>query len=170
MEVLMKRNFSIIVILLVVFIINSPVIMAASEDTVVITFDPNGDIDIDISLASYAFGGVNANSWRNTTGGTFTLYNNGTVAMDTQIKTNVTTDEGNLSLDPDGNPSTDKFSIETNGFDYDGFIPTTYSTTFDEALAPNDLKNFDLHLCLGVNLTYNFSSQTITIYFQGTVT
>jgi len=149
----------------------TPLVLAASEDSVIITFDPNGDIDIDVSLASYAFGGVNANSWRNTTGGTFTLYNNGTVAMDTQIKTNATTDPagaGSMSLNASGvPPGTDKYAIYINGLDVGNYLTTAYSLEFDQGLLPADSKTFDICLRLGTNLSANFSSQTTTIYFQG---
>ena len=48
-------------------IATTPLVLAASEDSVIITFDPDGDIDIDISLASYNFSSVQANDWSNST-------------------------------------------------------------------------------------------------------
>jgi hypothetical protein len=146
----------------------TPLVLAASEDSVVITFDPNGDIDIDISLASYAFGSIYANQWSNTTGGTFTLYNNGTVAMDTQIKTNATTDSAQMSLNASGvPPGTDKYAIYISGLDVGNYLTTAYSLEFDQGLLPADSKTFDICLRLGTNLSANFTTQTTTIYFQG---
>jgi hypothetical protein len=166
-----KMKFKKIYVVLVTSIIIAaftPLVLAASEDSVVITFDPNGDIDIDVSLASYAFGGVNSNSWRNTTGGTFTLYNNGTVAMDTQIRTNATTDSAQMSLNASGvPPGTDKYAIYIDGLDVENYVNSSYTIEFDQGLLPADSKTFDICLRLGTNLSANFTTQTTTIYFQG---
>jgi len=90
----------------------TPLVWAATEDTVVITFDPDGNIDIDINYLSYNYSTVYANSWANTSGGYFTLYNNGSVPMDTQIRTNATTDETDMSLNESGvAPGTDEYEI-----------------------------------------------------------
>ena len=143
-------------------------VMAVTEDNVIITFDPDGDIDIDISPAGYNFSSVLATEWSNSTGNAFTLYNNGTVAMDTRIKTNATTDEGNMTLDAAGTPGQDEYSIETKGFDSDGFLDSSYVGDFDSALSPNDTKGFDICILIGTNLSANHSWQTTTITFQGT--
>ncbi len=146
----------------------TPLVLAASEDSVIITFDPNGDIDIDISLATYAFGSVNVNQWANTTGGTFTLYNNGTVAMDTQIKTNASTDSAQMSLNASGvAPQQDEYAIYIDGLDVENYLTTAYSLEFDQGLLPADSKTFDMCLLIGVNLSANFTTQTTTVYFQG---
>ena len=164
----MKRKIVIGIIPLVIIATISPIIMATTEDAVIITFDPDGDIDIDVSPVNYSFGSIISGSWSNTTGNTFTLYNNGTIYMDVRIKTNATTDEGNLTLDPDGNPGIDFFSIETSGFDIDDYLPSSYGTTFDENLSPGGNKAFDLHLNIGI-ISANHSQQTTTIYFQGSI-
>ncbi len=162
-----KKVYTIIISTLMISAITSSV-MAVTEDNVIITFDPDGDIDIDVSLASYNFSSVLANEWANTTGSSFTLYNNGTVTMDTRIKTNATTDEGNMTLDAVGTPSQDEYSIMTNGLDSDGFLDSSYSGDYDSALSPNDSKGFDICLLIGTNLSTNHSWQTTTITFQGT--
>ena len=86
-----KIGFSILVSF-IILAATTPMVLAATEDTVIITFDPQGDIDIDVNLSDYNFSSVVAGIWSNTTGGTFTLYNNGTIPMDTEIRTNATTD------------------------------------------------------------------------------
>ena len=82
------RNRKIYAFLVSAMIISAitPLVMAATEDNVHITFDPDGQIDIDVSPASYAFGSSQADAWTNSSGSYFTLYNNGTVSMDTQIQ------------------------------------------------------------------------------------
>ena len=163
-----KKVYTIIISTLLLSAITSSV-MAVTEDNVIITFDPDGDIDIDISPAGYNFSSVLATEWSNSTGNAFTLYNNGTVAMDTRIKTNATTDEGNMTLDAAGTPGQDEYSIETKGLDSDGFLDSSYVGDFDSALSSNDNKGFDICLLIG-NLSANHSWQTTTITFQGTQT
>ena len=160
-----KILFAVLVTAMMV-ISTTHVVLAATEDSVIITFDPDGDIDIDVSLANYSFGSVISGLWTNTTGGTFTLFNNGTVSMNTQIKSNATTDEGNMTLDIDGNPPMDNYSFYTIGFDNDDYITTAYGVNFDLSLSASDSKTFDLGLNLG-NLSANHTVQTTTIYFQG---
>ncbi len=163
-----KKIYGILVIVMIIAGF-SPLVWAATEDYVVITFDPDGNIDIDISYSSYNYSSVPANSWKNTTGGYFTLYNNGSVPMDTQIKTNATTDETDMSLDAAGTPSTDEYAIYIEDLDVPGYLTTAYGADFDQSLNPLDSKTFDICLLIGVNLSANFSWQTTTIYFQGTV-
>ena len=161
-----SRKIYVLIISAIFIAGTTPLVLAASEDSVIITFDPEGDIDIDVSLANYSFGSVISGLWTNTTGGTYTLFNNGTVSMNTQIKSNATTDEGNMTLDTDGNPPMDNYSFYTIGFDNDDYITTAYSANFHLSLSASDSKTFDLGLNLG-NLSANHTVQTTTIYFQG---
>lgn len=161
------RKIYVLIISAIFFAGTTPLVLAASEDSVIITFDPEGDIDIDVSLASYNFTNVTANEWKNTSGGTFTLYNNGSNIMDTQIKTNATTEETDMTLDGTGTPETDEYSIYIKSLDNPGFVTSAYGSNFDDDLGSNDNKFFDICLLIGTNLTANHSWQTTTIYFQG---
>ncbi len=146
----------------------TPYALAATTDDLIITFDPDGDIDIDVNISFYNFSSVLANEWTNTTGGTFTLYNNGTVAMDTRIKTNATTDEGDMSLNESAvAPGTDEYAIWIQGLDLNQYLNSSYIQYFDTALIPQDSKTFDVHLLIGTNLSANHSWQTTTISFEG---
>jgi len=162
-----------ILITLIILAGFTPLVWAATEDTVIITFDPDGNIDIDISYSSYNYSTVYANTWANTSGGYFTLYNNGSVPMDTEIKTNSTTDpvgSGQMSLNASGvPPSTDEYAIYIEDLDFPGYLTTAYGIDFDQSLNPLDSKTFDICLLLGLNLSANFSWQTTTIYFQGSI-
>jgi len=168
-----KIDSKILFALLVTFMlvaITTPIVLAASEDNVVITFDPNGNIDIDISLASYNFSSTTAGMWTNSTGGAFTLYNNGSVPMDTQIRTNATTDETDMSLNASGvPPGTDEYAIYIEDLDFPDYLTTAYGAEFDQGLASSDSRTFDICLLIGVNLSANHSWQTTTIFFQGSV-
>ena len=168
-----KLDSKLLFALLITFILiatTTPIVLAASEDYVIITFDPEGDIDIDISLATYNFSVAGAGMWTNSTGGAFTLYNNGTVPMSTQIKTNATTDETDMSLNASGvPPATDEYAIYIEDVDSPDYLTTAYAHVFDTSLGSSDSKTFDICLFIGVNLTANYSWQTTTIYFQGSV-
>lgn len=146
-------------------------VMAATEDSLVITFDPDGEIDIDVHNATYAFGSAISGTWTNTTASYFTLYNNGTVAMDTEIRTNLTTDPpSNMSLNLSGvAPGQDEYAIKVVGLTIEQYLNSTYAHygEYDQSLNPNDDKQFGLSLFLG-NLSANHSVQTTTIYFRGT--
>jgi len=147
----------------------TPLVLAATTDDLIITFDPDGDIDIDVNISAYNFTKVQANSWKNTTGGTFTLYNNGTVAMDTRIKTNASTDEGDMDLNATGvAPGQDEYAIFIEGLDLEQYLESAYNEYFDTVLLPQDSKTFDVCLLIGVNLSANHSWQTTTISFEGT--
>ena len=147
----------------------TPLVMAATEDNVHITFDPDGSIDIDVSPASYAFGSAVAGIWTNSSGSYFTLYNNGTVPMDTQIKSNATTDETTMTLNTAGNPGLDEYSFNTSGFSNDMWVPSSYGTESDTSLNPSASQDFDICLLLGTSLSANHTTQNTTIYFQGSI-
>ena len=163
-----KIGFSILVSF-ILLAATTPMVLAATVDTVIITFDPQGDIDIDVNLSEYNFTSVVAGIWSNTTGGTFTLYNNGTIPMDTEIRTNATTDEGDMSLnESDIPPQMDEYAIYIEGLDFEDYVNSSYIIEFDQGLNPSDSKTFDICLLLG-NISTNHSWQTTTIYFRGSI-
>ena len=165
-----RRILFTLLVTITLFATTTPIVLSATEDFVVITFDPEGDIDIDVSLAEYNFSTAIAGMWTNSSGGAFTLYNNGTVPMDTRIKTNATTDEMDMSLNASGvPPATDEYAIYIEDVDFPDYLTTTYNKIFDQGLNPDDSKTFDICLYIGVNLSANYSWQTTTIYFQGSV-
>ena len=160
---------------LVVFMmlsISVPLAFGATTDSVEIYFNPDGDIDIDVSLATYNFTSFVAQNWKNSTSNTFILWNNGSVAMDTQIETNDSTDEGQMWLNISGvSPITNQYAFKTiNLGTADKFLNNTYGAEgyYSQNLASMDNDPFDLGLLLGTNITQNWSWQTTTIYFQGT--
>jgi hypothetical protein len=163
-----NKKIYVFLISMMLLALSTPLVIAATEDHLIITFDPDGDIDIDVNISAYNFSTIVVNQYKNTTGGFFTLYNNGTVAMDTQIKSNATTDEADLSLNASGvAPGLDEYAIKIEGLDVENFVTTAYSLEFDTNLAPSSSKTFDIGLQLGSSLSANHSWQTTTISFQG---
>ena len=144
-------------------------IVLADETSISATFDPDGIIDIDITPKTYNFGAVQVNAWKNTTANYFTIYNNGTLPMDTQFKTNATTDSTSLTLDGDGSPGSNAYSLRTNGLDSDGYINSTYSAEQDAGLAANSNKVCGFCLKMGSSISQNWTSQRTTIYIQGSL-
>jgi len=165
-----KIGFAILVTF-IMFAYTTPLVLAATEDTLIITFNPNADIDIDVSNLTYNFSGILANSYKETSGGWFLLWNNGSVAMNTEIKSNATTDEGDMRLNTSASaPGTDEYSILISGLNtLTQYVNTSYSLygNYSTNLPENDNDPFDIRLTIGTNLSSNFSWQTTTIYFRG---
>ena len=147
-----------------------PITFGATEDSVLITFDPDGNIDIDISHPTYDFGSFVAETWSNSTNSYFTLYNNGTVAMDTDVKSNDTTDEGDMKLNETSSaPGLNEYSIKIIDMDQpDQYVNNTYGHYgyYDTALAASGSETFGISLYLGT-ISANHTGQNVTIYFQG---
>jgi hypothetical protein len=173
------RKISVLLIaLFMIGALTTPVVFSATTDKLQISFDPDGDIDIDVNFANYNIsdqvGPVLADSWTNTTGSTFTIYNNGTVAMDTQIQTNTSTDQGDMDLNASGTPpAQDEYAINitglSNGWPVDTFVHIAYGVEFDQSLAPDGgTATFDLCLRIGPSLSANHSLQNTTLNFTGT--
>jgi len=152
-----------------VLISTVPLVLAATEDTLVISFDPEGDIDIDVNNATYNFSTIDANTQEATTGNWFTLYNNGTIAMDTQVNCSNTTDTRQMVLNESGvAPTQDQYAIYIYDLDTPAWLNQTLSVEHDTSLNPNDNKQFDIALLIGDNLSSNWSWQEVTLWFRGT--
>jgi hypothetical protein len=144
-------------------------IVLADETSISATFDPDGVVDIDITPKTYNFGTIQVNAWKNTTADYFTIYNNGTLSMDTQFKTNATTDSTSLTLDDDGAPGNNAYSFRTNGLDTDGYITAAYAAEQDTGIAAGANKVCGLCLKMGSSISQNWTSQRTTIYLQGSL-
>ena len=131
--------------------------------------DPDGVVDIDVTPKTYNFGSIQAGAWKNTTNSYFTIYNNGTLSMDTQFKTNATTDSAQLTLDDNGAPGSNAYSFRTNGLDTDGYITASYAVEQDTGIAAKTNKVCGLCLNMGSSITQNWTAQRTTIYLQGSI-
>ena len=169
-----RKKLAIGLLVIMLFALLTPIpmtkVFADTTDTLTATFDPKGNISIEIGPQTYNFGEIWALGWRNTTGTTFTIFNNGSVAMDTDF--NVSQNATNFTLDNTGAcGSDDEYAIYTSGLDSDGWLDTAAlgGATFDQNLVSDGSKSFDLHLHIG-DITENFDEDTFVISAQGSVT
>lgn len=167
-------NNKIIILLIGVMLVTAitPVVLAASQANIAVTFDPTGTIDLDVSPDDASFGSVVFESTNNypTEGGldtSYTLYNNGTVAADVYIFSNTTTDSGQMTLDDDGAAiPVDGYSLDVTGSDAQ-YI-THSNTSWVNALAASGTVTFGLNLDLGSG-SQDWTSQTTRINITGTI-
>jgi len=143
--------------------------VVADTTSIKVTFNPEGGIDIDVSPKTYNFTTVQAGSYKTSTGSHFTLYNNGTVPMDTQIFSNATTDSDQLTLDANGGPVGDTYSFITVGLSNDAYIPAAAAAEQSQNLAGSTTDTFDINLTMGTPLTSNFTWQRTTINLTGSI-
>ena len=147
----------------------TPLVLGLHEDLLVITFDPEADVDINVDFTAYNFSTVAVDAWENTTGELFTLYNNGTIAMDTEIRAD-NTSEGDMTINGTGvPPGMDEFAIYIEDLDVPHYLNYSYVDDFDTALAANGYKSFDVCLLIGSSMSANHSWQTVNISFRGTI-
>jgi len=123
-----------------------------TSDILAVRFEPYGNIDGNVSPEAVNFSSV---VWGTNieTAFDFTLWNNGTVAMDSIGRQNTTTDEKDLTCAGAGAPTTDQYSIRiTNAPGVNGntnYINDVGNTVLDDGLAGSDSENFFLTLYLG---------------------
>jgi hypothetical protein len=171
-QIKMRKDNKFLLTFIVSFMLimaTSPLVLGLHEDLLVITFDPDADVDINVDFTAYNFSIVLAAEWSNTTGEIFTLYNNGTIAMDTEIRAD-NSSEGDMTINGTGvPPATDEFAIYIEDLDFPHYLNDSYVDDFDTALASNGYKSFDVCLLLGTNLSANHSWQTVNISFRGSI-
>ncbi len=143
-------------------------ISIAADDTIHVTFDPTGSVSLDVSPQTLNFSTVTANG-NEESGTTFTLYNNGTIAMQTDCDTNATTDEGDLTLDADGSPTEDTYSLRftSTTMDGDDAYITDAGVTLDNSLSASGSDTFKITIYLGP-ISTDHGWQTTTVNFTGT--
>jgi len=167
---------TLIVPLVVVMMITAvtPIVFAANEhsDTITVTFDPGGDIELDVTPGTATFGTVDfeaSNEWPSEGGldTTYTLYNNGSVAADVWIKANHTTDSGNMDLENTGNPAQDQYCLNVTGSNAQQITNTNASWS-------NNLAGGGATITFGINLelgtgSEDWAAQTTTINITGVI-
>jgi len=156
---------------LVVVAVGPQTIMGATKEVINVSFDPTGTIDLDVSP-----GVVNYSTVENGTNEdsvSLTLYNNGTIGMDTDINTSATTDPdgtGDLTLDPDGQPGEDLFSLKVVDTTFDGndnWI-TAGGVELDNNLAgAGGSGTFEIQITMGP-ISVDHGWQTIDVKLTGT--
>ena len=145
-------------------------VLADTTDTITITFDPQGNISIDVSPESYNFSTFWSYSNESTTTAYFTLWNNGTVdnmLTDIQITAN---SPGDLTCDEDSIPTTDDYyALNLTGGTATGinhWVKESAAIQLDSDLDKSGTKTFGFTLYLS-NITANHSWQTLTVTLTG---
>ncbi|UCF12613.1 MAG: hypothetical protein JSW06_11375 [Thermoplasmatales archaeon] len=144
------KKIYVLIIVAIMITAMTPVVLGVHQDYITVTFNPSGDIDLDVTPATANFSTVVFSSEINwpIEGGTdtsYTLYNNGTVAADVFIFSNTTTDTKELTLENTGNPTIDQFCLNVTGSNAQQITNTNTSWT-------NDLVGGGGTLTFGINL------------------
>jgi hypothetical protein len=156
-----KKTLSIfLIVTMFVVAVVTPVVFGANEhaDYIVVTFTPSGDIELDVTNGTAVFGSVAAGTVNATipgmaTSGSYTLYNNGTVAAHVYIWTNETTNgssDQEWTLDNDGTPGIDNFCLKRwNNSGGNGFIRNLNTSWIDNLAGGGGTILFGVTLQLG---------------------
>lgn len=168
-----KKTLGIFLVTTMLIAAITPLVYAAHSDTIVVTFDPSGDIDLEVWPATANFTAVTFDTGVNwpTEGGTdtsYTLYNNGSQAADIYIFSNTTTDSADMSLeDVPGNIGTDEYCLNVTGSDAQQI--TGSNVSWSGVLNGGEAtRTFGINLLLGDG-TADFGWQTTTINITGTL-
>jgi hypothetical protein len=145
-----------IVVAMFVAAVVTPVVFAAHSDYVSVSFTAAGDISLEVNKSGATFGSVTAGTGGNdpTEGAstlTYALFNNGSVAAHCYIDANASTDSTEWSLDDDGTPGVDAFSIHTvnNSGGATQFFSDTNKSWIDSLAGGGGSNAFGLKLGLG---------------------
>ena len=144
-------------------------VLAATTDTITITFDPQGNISIDVSPASYNFSTFWSDSNETTTGTYFTMWNNGTVDnMITDIQ--ITTSPADLTVDEDSPPTADDnyalYLIGGTASGVNAWVLESGTIQLDSDLDLSGTETFGFKLYLS-NITANHTWQTMELTLTG---
>jgi len=151
--------------MLVLAFVSPPDIMKVSAgNTVTVTFNPDGNVSLNVWPATYDFATIYANSSKATTATYFTIQNNGTVnGMYTDAQ--ITSGAAAMSL-YDGvciDAGDNYYSINASGaISNNTFLHTSEARNFDDNLAKGSTKTFGLTLYIS-NLTTNLTARTVVI-------
>jgi len=140
-------------------------IVFSDEDTVTISFDPTGAVNVEVYPITMNFSTVAAGHWETGSVNYLTIRNNGSIRIDTQVKVCHTK---NLIVDSDGTPATDYFSLYTSGLSNDAYVPYAYGAYQSQDLNPGTPDTFTLNIGLG-NISANHSWQNAYVNFSAEV-
>ena len=163
------------IVIMMLFATFSPIpisiVKAATTDTIEITFDPQGNISIDVSPANYNFSTFWSYSNESTTGTYFTMWNNGTV--DNMITTiQITDSPADLTVDEDSPPvADDNYALYLIGGDasgIDNWILESTTIQLDSDLDRAGTKTFGFTLYMS-NITANHTWQSLNLTLTGSV-
>ena len=169
-----KKTLGIFIVTTMLIAAITPLVYAANEhsDDITVTFDPSGNIELDISPETANFSAVTFETSVNwpTEGGTdtsYTLYNNGSVAADVFIKGNHSTDSGDMDLQgTPGSITTDEYCLNFTGSNAQQITST--NTSWTESFDADTTITFGINLQLDDGSS-DFGWQTTTINITGII-
>jgi hypothetical protein len=168
----MKKNkvLSSLILLIMFMAAFSPIpytVYAALTDTITVTFDPQGNVSIEVAPASYDFGSIYTDSSEATTSTYFTFWNNGTIDnMFTDIR--ITSGTTNFTIDDDSPPvADDNYAVKVlqGSVDHNPWIAESSYRDLDDDLDLSGSDNFGIQLYLS-NTTSDFDEDSFTITLQ----
>lgn len=148
-----KKILGVILVALMMITAITPIAFAGNlPETIRVTFTPSGDIDLDLFPITATFGTVTLEATDQHpdegSGDTdYTVYNNGSTNAVIYIFSNTTTDGDEWTLDGDGSPGEDAFSLDVTGSD-SAYI-TNSNTSWIADLDDGSTVTFGMHLDLG---------------------
>ena len=161
-----------LVIAMTIFATFAPIsitVLAADSDTITITFNPAGNISIDVYPGSYNFSTIWAGSSKATTVTYFTVYNNGSIGnMVSSIE--VTDDPENLAPDEDSPPTgNDAYALRVlaGSVSDTPWVKESGWAQLDSDIDKGGSDQFGLRLYVS-NLTQNFTWQHMVVTVRGT--
>jgi hypothetical protein len=170
----MKKNtklITVIIFLIMILVTFSPypsTVYAALTDTITVTFDPEGNVSIEVSPSTYDFGTIYTDSSESTTATYFTIWNNGTIDnMFTDIR--ITSGTTNFTIDDDSEPaSDDNYAVKVlqGSVDHNPWIAESTYRDLDDDIDRVGSDNFGITLYIS-NITSEFSEDGFTITLQG---
>ena len=164
----MKRIFLIeLIVVMLMIAITSPTMVevgkaATITDTVVVTFNPKGNLTIEVFPATWSAGELYVNQSATTSTTNFTAYNNGTVTWATLWVHAATGQDMTLVA---SSPGSDEFMMLVNGTGTDITTWTEIHTnrTLETSVATDASENFGLNITMGTVFTSDWDEQTSTV-------
>jgi len=144
--------------------------IVSGGNTITISFDPDGNVSLDVSPAIYNFSTVYASSSETTGATTFTIWNNGTI--DNMVTSaQVTTSPADLAINETAIPTDDnKFALYLIGGTASGvnaYMKSSTTIQLDSELDTGGTDTFGFNLYIS-NLSSNFSWQNMVITLTAT--
>ena len=144
-------------------------VLAATTDTITITFDPQGNVSLDVFPEEWNLSTVWSYSNESTTNNYFTLWNNGTVDMQTDIQ--ITTSPANLCVEYNiSEPTTDNYyALNLTGTTISGknhWVQELAAIQLDSDIDASASDTFGFTFYLS-NITTNHSWQTLVVTLTG---
>jgi hypothetical protein len=146
-------------------------VLAGTTETITIEFDPQGNISVDVNPETYNFSTFWSYSNESTTSTYFTLWNNGSVDMQTDIQ--ITTSPSALDVDESDVPTADDeyalYLIGGTASGINNWVQENATIQLDSLLDIAGTESFGFTLYMS-NITSNHSWQTIVTTLTGSST